>query len=174
MAFQSRESRERWKNNSALFYQSWAVLLGGTFPTVCKKLPAGARAVCRSPEPLPSLCSTSQTPLMLWRYPQLCSPGEVSAQHHFFPSECFKKQSSLWLTDISLCQTVFNGSLHILGSLHFLYHPRRCIFRSVWCYPTEISHSRGKGKEYFACPCPGEITATSPGDLFSWIANSKL
>lgn len=87
--------------------------------SVCKKLMAGARAACRSPESQPNICTTTQTPLMRWGYSQLCSPGEVSAQRHFFPNECFKKQSSLSLTDSSLCQTVFNGSPHILGYLHF-------------------------------------------------------
>ena len=89
-----------------------------------------------------------------------------------FPMNASKSISLM--TDISLCQTVFNGSPYILGYLHFPYLPRKNNFRSVWCCPTEISHSRGKRKEYFAWPSPGEIPATSPGDLLSWIVKSML
>lgn len=150
------------------------MVLGGTFPTVCKKLMAGARAVCRPPESQPNICSTTQTPLNVLEALTALSSWRGECTEALLSQGMLQKQSSLSLINISLCQTVFNGSPHILAYLHFLYLPRKHILRYVWCYTTEISHSRGKGKEYFACPSPGEITATSLSDLLSWTVNSML
>lgn len=150
-------------------------MLGGTFPTVCKELELGRSQSC-----LQISWASAQH---LQHHTNNTNALEILTALFSWRGQCTAPLLSQWMlqkaiislmTDISLCQTVFNGSPHILGYLHFPYLPRKNNFRSVWCCPTEISHSRGKRKEYFACPSPGEIPATSPGDLLSWIVKSML